>query len=165
MAHERLKKNQTIPFVDIGKDGTAEWARIGKSTIFDLSLNANTVTSNYIEDEMPTDNIDHYKPTLPQELATIKGDKAFDFFYNMLYELPTGNDLIRDVLLVFGGNIGTDDAPKFNAWRVPTTIILKNFNTVDEKILFDLNFGGNIERGEATVTGGAPVFTSKTVNP
>jgi len=159
MALEKLKKHQTIPFVDISDSDSPTYARIGKSTIFDLVLNANVLTNNYIEDEMPTDEVDYYKPTLSQELATMKGDTAFDFFYEMLYDLPTGEALKKKVLLVFAGNVGTEEAPSFNAWLVPATIVLKNLNTVDEKILFDLNFGGNIERGTATVTDGTPTFT------
>ena len=159
MALEKLKKHQTIPFVDISDSSSPTYARIGKSTIFDLVLNANVLTNNYIEDEMPTDEVDYYKPTLSQELATMKGDTAFDFFYEMLYDLPTGEALKKKVLLVLAGNVGTEEAPSFNAWLVPATIVLKNLNTVDEKILFDLNFGGNIERGTATVTDGTPTFT------
>ncbi|MBQ5851518.1 MAG: hypothetical protein IIW54_12035 [Lachnospiraceae bacterium] len=157
---EKLKKHQTIPFVDVGTSDTQDWARIGYSTIFDLVLNANTVTNDYIKDEMPTDEVTHYKPSLSQELQTIKGDPAFDFLYDMLYNLPTGEAIKRDVLLVFAGNIGTEDTPKFNAWKVKASIILTNFNTVDEKILFDLSLGGSIVKGTATVTDGKPVFQS-----
>ena len=124
----RLKKFKTIPFINIGTDAAPQWARIGKSTIFDLALNANVVTSDFIEDEMPTDDITYYKPTLPQELQTNAGDAAFDYVYK--------------------------------AWRSMATMILKDLNTVDEKILFDLNFGGTIDRGTATVTDGVPEFTS-----
>ena len=48
----------------------------------------------------------------------------------------------------------------YKAWRSMATMILKDLNTVDEKILFDLNFGGTIDRGTATVTDGVPEFTS-----
>lgn len=156
----KLKKNQTIPFAGISatEDGTITWARIGKSTIFDLSLNPNVKSSNYIEDELPTDEVDYYAPKLPQELAAYKGDPAFDYFYDMMYNLPTGRDLIKPVLLVFGGEAGTAEAPA-KAWLVDATVILNNFNTVEEKITFDLNFGGNIKRGTVIITDGAPTFT------
>ncbi len=159
----KLKKSQTIPFIGIStvEDGTITWARIGKSTIFDLSFNPNVKTSNYIEDEMPTDEVDYYAPKLPQELATYKGDPAFDYIYDMAYNLPTGRDLIRPALLIFGGNAGTEEDPA-KAWLVDATVILNNLNTVDEKILFDLNFGGNIKRGTVVITDGKPAFTENT---
>ena len=134
--------------------------RIGKSTIFALALNANVVTQDFIEDEAPTDEVTYYKPTLPQELAAYKGDPAFDFIYDMFYKLPTGTGVQKTLLIVFDGNVGTEAAPKFNAWQASATVVLKEFNTVDEKITFDLNFNGNIERGTATVSDGKPVFTT-----
>ena len=42
----RLKKHKTIPFINTGTSSSPVWARIGKSTIFDLTLNANVVTSD-----------------------------------------------------------------------------------------------------------------------
>lgn len=151
----RLKKFKTIPFINIGTDAAPQWVRIGKSTIFDLALNANVVTSDFIEDEMPTDDITYYKPTLPQELQTNAGDAAFDYVYDKFYNLPTGEEVKEDVLIVFAGKTSP-----YKAWRSMATMILKDLNTVDEKILFDLNFGGTIDRGTATVTDGVPEFTS-----
>lgn len=158
----RLKKSQTIPFINTSAEDTESWARIGKSTIFDLALNANIITNDYIEDEMPTDEVDYYKPTLPQELQTIKGDPAYDFIFGMFYDMPIGEELKKDILIVFAGNIGTDEAPVFKAWKCKSTLILKDLNTVDSKILFDLNFGGNIEKGTVTITNGVPTFTPAT---
>ena len=151
----RLKKFKTIPFINIGTDAAPQLHRIGKSTIFDLALNANVVTSDFIEDEMPTDDITYYKPTLPQELQTNAGDAAFDYVYDKFYNLPTGEEVKEDVLIVFAGKTSP-----YKAWRSMATMILKDLNTVDEKILFDLNFGGTIDRGTATVTDGVPEFTS-----
>lgn len=150
----RLKKHKTIPFINIGTAAAPTWARIGKSTIFDLTLNANVVTSDFIEDEMPTDDINYYKPTLPQELQTNAGDDAFDYIYDKFYNLPTGEEVKEDVLIVFAGA-----SSPYKAWRSTATMVLKDLNTVDEKILFDLNFGGTISRGTATVTDGVPEFT------
>lgn len=157
---ERLKKSKTIPFLDIHTEGTeAVWARIGKSTIFDLTLNANIVTSDFIEDDMPTDDVTYYKPTLPQELQANKGDVAFDFLYDMFYNLPTGEAIKKPVLIVFAGNAGTSEAPSYKAWLTNSSIILKDFNTVDEKILFDININ-SITKGSATVAAGVPTFTA-----
>lgn len=155
----RIKKHQTIPFIDVGSGGTPDWARIGKSTIFDLALNPNTVTNDFIEDEMPSDDITSYQPKLPQELQTNKGDKAFDFVYGKFYDLPTGSEACISALIVFGGNAGTTEDPA-KAWLCNATLILNNYNSVDEKISFDLNFGGTIQKGTVVITAGKPVFTA-----
>ena len=154
----RIKKHQTIPFINIGSKEAPSWARIGKSTVFELSLNPNVETSDFIEDEMPTDDITYYKPTLPQELQTNKGDKAFDYIYDKFYSLPTGAEVFVPTLIVFGGNAGTADDPA-KAWLCDATLVLGSFNAVEEKITFDLNFGGTIQKGTVVIGEGAPVFT------
>lgn len=142
--------------MDIHTTGDAEsWARIGKSTIFDLVLNANIVTSDFIESEMPTDDVSYYKPTLSQELQANAGDPCFDFLYDMFFNLPTGEEIKKQALFVFAGA----ESP-FKAWKCEVSVILKDFNTVEEKILFDLNIN-SIEKGTAIVTdAGVPTFTA-----
>ena len=155
MALTRLKKHKTIPFLNVGTEASPVWARIGRSTIFDLSLNANIVTSEFIEDEMPTDDVTYYKPTLPQELQTNAGDDAFDAVYSMFKSRPTGEDIKKQVLIVFAGAGDT-----FDAWLTNSSLILKDLNTVDEKILFDLNIN-SITDGTATIgDDGKPTFTA-----
>ena len=153
MALTRLKKNKTIIFLNVGTPETKSWARIGKSTIFDLSLNANIVTSEFIEDEMPTDDVTYYKPTLPQELQTNAGDDAFDCVYTMFKSRPTGENIKKEVLIVFAGA-----SSPYDAWLTNSSLILKDLNTVDEKILFDLNINSIVD-GTATIgEDGKPVF-------
>jgi hypothetical protein len=155
MALTRLKKHKFIPYINVSTTSTPSWARIGKSTIFDLTLNANIVTSDFIEDEMPTDDVTYYKPTLPQELQTNAGDASFDFIYGMFKSLPTGEDIKKDVLLVFAGA-----SSPFDAWLTNSSVILKDLNSVDEKILFDLNIN-SITQGTVVIDAdtGVPTFT------
>ena len=158
MSLERLKKFKTIPFLNISKTEVESWARIGKSTVFDLVLNAQTEDNDFIEDEMPTTEVMYYKPELAQELQCNKGDAAFDYLYDMFFNLPTGEDVKKNLLIVFAGNVGTEEAPKFNAWNTKSTLVLDHFDSVAEKIYFKFSIT-SIERGTATVTAGAPTFT------
>ncbi len=155
---ERLKKHKTIPFLNISKSDEPEWARIGKSTIFDLVLNAQTEDNDFIEDEMPTSDIKYYKPELAQELQSNKGDAAFDYLYDMFFQLPTGEDVKKNLLIVFAGNVGNEDEEKFNAWDTTATLILDHFDSVAEKIYFKFSIS-KITRGTVTVSGGVPLFT------
>lgn len=154
----RLKKHNTMIHLNTSADETAEWSRIGKSTVFDLEANAQTETNNFIEDEMATTEVMSYEPGMSQELQTNQGDPAFDYVYNMFYELPTGEDVKKDVLITFAGNVGSTEAPKFNAWKTVSTLTLNDLNTVEEKINFNLTIN-KIERGTVTITEGKPVFT------
>ena len=155
MSLTRLKKHKFIPYINVSNTSTPSWARIGKSTIFDLTLNANIVTSDFIEDEMPTDDVTYYKPTLPQELQTNAGDASFDYIYEMFKSLPTGEDIKKEILICFAGASSPVDA-----WLTNSSVILKDLNSVDEKILLDININ-KITNGTVTFdeTTGAPTFT------
>ena len=158
---ERLKKHRTIPFLNIKTPDAPTWARIGKSTVFDMVLNAQTEDNNFIEDEMPTTEIVSYKPELAQELQCNKGDPAFDYLYDMFFNLPTGEDVKKNLLIIFDGDISEDDTPKYRAWNTTSTLILDHFDSVAEKIYFKLNIN-KIVRGTCTrTTDGTPTFTDK----
>ena len=153
----RLKRHRTIPFLNIGTFEAKKYARIGKSTVFDLVLNAQTEENDFIEDEMKTTDIVSYKPELGQELQANKGDEAFEYLYDMFLSLPTGEDVKKNLLIVFDGNLGTEEEPSFAAWNTEATLVLEHFDAVAEKIYFKFNIN-EIERGTCTVTDGTPTF-------
>ena len=149
--------------MNISATDAENWARIGKSTIFDLVLNAQTEDNDFIEDEMATTEIMSYKPELAQELQANKGDPAFDFLYDMFFNLPTGEEVKKNLLIVFAGNVGTEDAPKFRAWNTTSTLILDHFDSVAEKIYFKFSII-KVNKGTVTVNDGVPVFTQNSAN-
>lgn len=149
--------------MNISATDAENWARIGKSTIFDLVLNAQTEDNDFIEDEMATTEIMSYKPELAQELQANKGDPAFDFLYDMFFDLPTGEEVKKNLLIVFAGNVGTEDAPKFRAWNTTSTLILDHFDSVAEKIYFKFSII-KVNKGTVTVNDGVPVFTQNSTN-
>ena len=155
----RLKKHRTIPFLNTSSTEEPSYSRIGKSTVFDLVLNAQTEENDFIEDEMKTTDIISYNPQLAQELQCNKGDAAFDYLYDLFYNLPTGEAVKQNVLIVFDGNMGNEDAPQFKAWDTVATLVLDHFDTVAEKIYFSFNIN-KITRGTCAVTNGVPEFTA-----
>lgn len=160
MSETMLKKHQCIPFLDTSKGGqTSSWARIDKSTIFSLNPGAQTENQDYICYEMPMTEVDHYEPELPQEIVMNEGNPMYDFIYEMFYNLPTGSDAVVPCLICFPGT-------GKQAWKIDqTTLVLGEMNTVDRKISFTLNLGGDITRGTYTVsTAGVPTFTPASGN-
>ena len=107
---------------------------------------------------MPTDDATYYKPTLPQELQSNKGDACFDYLYDMFYNLPTGEEIKKSVLIVFAGGTTAGEVTTYKAWQTNSSIILKDFNTVDEKIIFDININ-SITKGTVVLADGVPTFT------
>lgn len=121
-------------------------------------LNAQTEENDFIEDEMATTEVMSYKPALDQELQCNKGDDAFDFVYEMFKSLPTGEEVKKNVLIVFAGATDVSGTETFDAWNTVATLTLDHLDTVAEKIYFSLSFN-KIERGTATVAAGVPTFT------
>lgn len=158
-------------FINTSDTTTPSWARNGKSTVFDLVLNAQTEENDFIEDEMPTTEVMSYSPELAQELQSNKGDPAFDYLYAMFKALPTGEAVKKNILLVFAGGTetpvgGNDDDDEeggtvitFDAWNCTATLTLDHFDTVAEKLYYSLSIS-KVTRGTATITAGVPSFVA-----
>lgn len=153
----RLKKYQTMLHINTGTAQSPVWARIGKSTVFDLVMNAQTEENDFIEGEQVTTDIMSYKPSIAEELQCNKGDAAFDYLYAMFKSRPTGEEVKKEVLLTFAGNIGTAESPEFDGWDTESTITLDHFDSVAEKIYFNISIN-KITEGTVTVTNGVPSF-------
>lgn len=123
-------------------------------------MNAQTEENEFIEEDMATTDVMSYKPQLDQELQCNKGDPAFDYLYDMFYNLPTGEEVKKNLLIVFDGNLGDAENPKFKAWDTISTITIDHFDSVAEKIYFSFAIN-HIDRGTVTITGGVPTFTEE----
>lgn len=155
MPETTLRKHMCIPFLDTSKgSGTPTWKRIDKSTIFALNPNPQTETNDYICYETPVTDVDHYEPELPQEIVMNEGNPMYDFIYSQFYDLPVGEEAKVPCLICFPGT-------GKQAWKIDDTVlVLGEMNTVDRKISFTLNLGGDITRGTYTITDGVPSFTA-----
>ena len=154
MALVKLKKSQFIIFLDTAKDKTFvanTWTRIDKSTIFDLAYNPQTTSNDYIDSDMPEEEVDNYQPELPQEIVLVEGNPMYDFISEMAYDLPTGEEVKVPYLLAFGGSTK-------RAWRGIATILVNNLNSVEGKISFTIKFN-TIDKGTYETVEGKPVFT------
>ena len=156
MSETTLRKHMCIPFLDTTKGGqTPSYARIDKSTIFALNPNPQTETNDYICYEAPVTDVDHYEPELPQEIVMNEGNPMYDFIYSQFFDLPVGEEAKVPCLICFPGS-------GKKAWLIKdTTLVLGEMNTVERKISFSLNLGGDITRGTYTIsTAGEPSFSA-----
>lgn len=166
MAETKITKNKVIPFIDTsdtvnGGSWAPTWKRIDKSTIFDLSINPQSESVDYISMESAVEEVSSYQPELPQEIALYRGNPIYDFVESMCIGLPIGDDVKVPFLLCWpekpkSGGSGNE----IPAWQVKECrLLLSNYNSVDGKITFTLKLGGTIQKGTATVTSGTPTFT------
>lgn len=157
MSLTQLKKTDFIPFIDTsGTINTSSWVptwvRVSRSTICSLNPNPQTVTEDFISYDTPATIITGYQPELPLDLSTYEGDPAFDFIYEMFFDLPVGSEATVPLLFCFGG---TDK----RAWRNQSaTLQLGELSTVDKKISFSSKLGGTIEKGTYSIADGVPTF-------
>lgn len=155
-AMTKLTKDQFIPFLDVAEDKTykaSDWARIDLSTIFELAINPQSESMDYICYKNAVEEVLSNQPELPQEIALYEGNPMYDYMAEKLYNLPTGDDCKVPFLLCFGGTTK-------RAWRGICTLLLDTLSTTDGKISFSMKMGGDIELGTYTISDGQPVFTS-----
>ena len=152
----KLKKTQFIPFLDITEDLTlaaCTWKRIDKSTLMSISMNPQTETNEWIDSDIPEEEVTSNQPEIGQEIAIYQGNPIYDFLFAKFYDMPTGEECKVPFLQCFGG---TDK----KAWRSIATIIFDSLDAVAGKLTFTIKLGGNVEKGTYTITEGAPTFTA-----
>jgi hypothetical protein len=156
MALVKLKKSQYAMFLDVAKDLTfaaSEWKRICKSTIFELAINPQSESREWIDSDTPEEEVTSNQPEMAQECSLYEGDPLFDFLQDMMISLPTGEDVKVPYMLCFGGS-------KKQAWRGVATILFDTLNSVDGKITFTVKFN-TVNQGTYDVAEGVPTFTAE----
>ena len=154
MAEIRITKNMCIPFIDVSESDTPSWKRIDKSTIFEIEMNAETESCDYISQEMPTEEIVSYAPSMDQEIATYRGNPIYEFMFQRFYNCSTAHG---KSLICFPA----DEGGRQRAWLVAdTTFVLDAMNWAKGKITWSMRFGGDIQRGTYTVADGVPRFVA-----
>ena len=153
------KKHQTQVFLKT--DGTSElptWSRLGLSTVLDIAMNTEAEDYDFIKDENPTTIVEKYAPSLAQECMAKEGDSCFEYLWELFYGMKYGAEVETESLIVFPK---AASGSGMQAWLMPATIILNNFDFVAKKVSFDIKTAGTIKKGTAVVTDGKPVFTAE----
>ena len=152
----KLTKDKFIPFIDVDEDDTFaanEWTRIDLSTIFELAMNPQTETMDYICYENAVEEVTANQPELPQEIALYEGNPMYDYIAEKFYNMPKGVECKVPFLLCFGGTTA-------RAWRGICTLVFGSLSTTDGKITFTMRMGGDIDKGTFTISDGVPTFVS-----
>lgn len=154
------EKQNSMVFIDTSDTaGTHDWARVRKSTVFELAFNPETETQDFIDQQFPTETLKNYKPAMEQETALEEGDELFDYMFELMQSLPTGSSAVRPVLYVFPKQ-AQSPAGAFVAWKGDCALSFQSYNAVEKKLAFDIAFAGNIEHGTAAFSAGVPTFTA-----
>lgn len=157
-----IHKTKFIPFIDVA----GEWKQIKKSTTFSLTFNPQTKTFDFISSENPEEEIDSYQPALSQSLTMFDNEDDYKTIFDMCFNLPTGGDAHKDVLLVFYAEKGTasgggDGTEYYKAWKVDSVVKLGTLDSVNQSIDFDLALN-NHDTGAVTIAAGIPTWVPGT---
>lgn len=132
------------------------YKRIKKSTELELAVEANTEEQDFIADKTPTEILQNYTVSLPQDLTMIKGEEDFEYIYEQFYNaIPDNTEVKTKCLIAF--MFDGDKTAGYKAWETDCNILFEGMNGVDSKINFTINFG-DIRKGLAKVTDGTITF-------
>jgi len=152
-----IKKYHVALFINTGTSDVPVWTRIQKSTDNTITSNASTTEFDFIVDESPSTVLDYYKPSLSQPITMYKGNDDYEYFFDMFFNLKTGDDAVTDILIVF---YASNDGDSYKAWKAECVMVSDNMNPVASTITTNINFNGTVDTGLVEVTDGTPVYTS-----
>lgn len=133
------------------------YTRVKKSESLTISMNPEEAEYDYIADEVPTTEIDKYKPSIDQDLTMYKGEEDYEMIFLYFYEMKTGTDAHLNCMVVFMQEEANGGG--YKAWETDAVISIQDLSAVDKKLNFKILFGGTIKKGIATVVDGVPTFT------
>lgn len=172
----KLTRDMFEPYIDLDKgkgaaEGNYKWARVRKSTIFELSSNAQEETFGYIDTQNDTTEVTSYQPQLPLESITESTDKVYAFMQTYLFDFPMGSDTQVPFLLKYPiiNEDGSVDDTKRNAIIFDEAVVSNlSLNTVDQKANWTEMLNGTPKRGTMPASTGSDddfTFTENGTTP
>lgn len=155
-----IHKTKFVPFLNVGTADAKEWAQIKRSTTFSMALNPQTKTFDFISSENPEEEIDSYQPALSQSLTMYDDEEDFKTIFDMVFNLPTGGDAHKEVLLAFYA-VKSSTGDYYKAWLVDSVVKLGTLDSVNQSIDFDLALNRH-ETGAVKIADGKPVWYAGT---
>lgn len=164
-----VKKYEIAPFLNtaltsggVVNTSSPTWTRIKKTTSFDLNMNPETESRDFICDKNPTVELLRYAPSFSTPLVMYKGEDDYEFIFKKFFNLAIGDKSKAEIMLVFYQEPVDSSATHthFLAWKAPCSVTINDLNSVDETITFDTSFNGKIVKGYATVAGNSISFTA-----
>lgn len=155
----KLTRDMFEPYIDLDKGANAaengyKWERVRKSTIFELSTNAQEETFGYIDSQNDTTEVTSYQPQLPLESVPESTDKVYAFMQQYLFEFNLGRDTIVPFMLVYPiiKEDGTVDDKNRNAIIFDEAVVSNlSLNTVDQLATWTEMLNGTPKRGYVAV--------------
>ena len=160
----KLTRDQFRPYVDITQgavEGTYDWVRIDKSTLFALSFNANEETYEYIDSANDTTEVTGFAPTMEQEIILDDENPLYQFL-EPLFMSRLADSSVSFAMPVMITEPDATGGETYTAWVWDeATLTPSELNTPDGKLSFTINLNGTATKGTATFADdGTVTFTT-----
>ena len=152
---EKIKRSDFAHFLNITPSAaTAKYARVGKTTSGTYTLNPQSTTEQYIENDTATTTIESYQPSIDNPMVAHKGDEVFEYIFNLANTRAVGSACETQVLFVYKWEPVSGKTNQFKAQLNDCSIAVNSFggdagstNSLD----FDINISGDPVIGTATI--------------
>lgn len=174
MVRKKTSKWLNYLFLDTTPEaaaGSETWARVGKSTEWTDTMNAQSETYDYIEDSSPTDVLKNYQPSTSVPFTAYIGDPVYDYVFDLYSKQAVGTAAVTKSMRVFENK---DTTGKNKAQMTDCTVTVDNYNFATGIITFTVKQSGTPTLGTATVVENTdaegnkiwtPTFTAATPTP
>lgn len=154
----KLTRNLFVPCLDTSDGtGTAKYVPIDLSTEFEFDWNPNEETYSYIKDANDSTEVTGYAPQMEQEIALESTNPMYSYLFPKFMSMPKGSDLNVPCLLCVPDDKGAVTVGYL--WK-DAQLSPQNLNTVDGKLVFNINFNGDVEKGTVSVSGSSITYTA-----
>lgn len=153
-----MKRSLYATFMDVGTSTTPDYTRMGKGiSEMDESYNAEEESNQWIDEDVPTNEVESYAPSFDVTQRCYAGEKIFEFIDEKRKNLATNEDAKTNCLKVYLYCKLAENV--YEAAKINTTIVLDTFNA--KEIAYSVKQNGNQEVGYVTiVSDGKVTFTA-----
>lgn len=155
-----IKKHLIRPFLNKGTSELPDWVQIKKATEFTRAMNPQTEERDYIADEHPTTEVMDYKPSENLSITMYKGERDFEFFYDLYKKRAIGSEAQKEFLLVylFDSSV-VENKTYYYAEKTSASVTVEELNGSGKSLACNVYENGTPVRGYVTIEGGTPTFT------
>lgn len=130
-----------------------DWARVDKSTTYELAWNPQTETYQYIDAANDSTEVTGFQTSMGQEIILDEKNRMYRLIDDYAWKFKTGSDTIIEVCLPrpYYDENGVLDKTKWKAkvWK-EASVVPDSLNTIDKKYAFTLNLNGDPTDGYVT---------------
>lgn len=144
-----MKRSLFATFMNIGTATEPNYAKMGKGiSEMKEAYNAEEETNQWIDEDVPTNELVSYAPSFDVTQRCYAGEKIFEFIDGKRDDLAVEEDAKTDCLKVYLYKQLAENV--YKASKINTTIVIGDFDA--KEITYNVKQNGNQTQGYVTIT-------------